>query len=469
MIKSAINILSLDPVFKRQVLNEEKNIFKKVVPYVTPIFIGFSIVDYYTVEGGNLFEFIILRLTAVITSTLLYYVLRGNAKYGLRKLACFGPYLLYIQYITIKYQLALSPYYAGLALIIFPAAIYLPTKLSLSLRLYTISLSPFLYFLINKILDNNLEYLNPLLMSIGMIVLCSVCSDQMLRESINRIKNKIALSNEVHNRGRIINQKVNEITSMKAFEKQFSPQVIKEIQKNPNLYDDMRKEDLVIIVFDIVESTKKSNELAPENYKYVIEEIFDLINSVCIKWDITIDKFTGDGAQVFAGSPTKYMNDLERAVNASVELLEKLEKRQNSLILKWKDKVELKVAISSGSALVGFLGKGSVKSFTAIGNSVSFTHRLCSKANSNEILIFCDDKNLAKYINIKQYEIKNRVISDMKGISHEVNAKALNPLSKKEMSVFYGICDQCGSNLSMDAKQMIPRVVCLSCKEAELI
>ena len=467
MNKSVFFLLNLDPIYKKQILSEEKNIFRKVLYYVAPIFIAFGIIDYFTINNPNILEFLFLRSLAVLSSLFFYDKFRGT-KYGLRKLLCFSPYLFYLQYITINYNLSLNPYFAGIALIIFPAAIYLPTKFDMSLKLYSISLTPLLSFLLIKISSEQYEYLTPLMMSLGMILLCSVCSDQMLKESIQKIENKNALNTEIRNSGKIINQKVNEITTMKAFEKQFSPQIIREMQKDPDLYHDMKQEDLVIVVFDVIDSTKKASELDPENYRYVIEEVFDLINYICLKWDITIDKFTGDGAQVFAGSPKKYDNDLERALKASAELFLEISKRQHKYETKWNDQVGIKIGISVGQALVGFLGKGAVKSFTAIGATVSFTHRLCSKANSNEILLSAENlESVDKNVIGMQYTSQFKTISEMKGIEGSFKVLSLKRKTKNEVKTFYGHCETCSSDLILDTKERLPKVICQKCIENE--
>ena len=51
MNKSVFFLLNLDPIYKKQILSEEKNIFRKVLYYVAPIFIAFGIIDYFTINN----------------------------------------------------------------------------------------------------------------------------------------------------------------------------------------------------------------------------------------------------------------------------------------------------------------------------------------------------------------------------------------------------------------------------------
>jgi class 3 adenylate cyclase len=71
---------------------------------------------------------------------------------------------------------------------------------------------------------------------------------------------------------------------------------------------------------------------------------------------------------------------------AAKDTLLMLAARRSVLEAHWGEPIRVRIAICEGDALVGFLGRGTLKSFTAIGETVSLAHRLCSVCEPNGIL-----------------------------------------------------------------------------------
>jgi class 3 adenylate cyclase len=294
-------------------------------------------------------------------------------------------------------------------------------------------------------------------------------SSQHLRDLVEvTILNDMEKRADLRTRAQEVRDKAAELMKRKRFESQFSPQVVARVLNNIHNYEKLNAESICTLVIDIKDSSSKSDALTPAAYAEVVEEVFDIIAACCLKWNITVDKFTGDGAQAFAGSPERRPDDLKRCVDACIEILKMLQARQDYLSLRWQGKVELRFGICEGTALVGFLGKGAMRSFTAIGNNVSLTHRLCAESNPNSILVHCSPSQ-EEIFSVGTYAKKTKQVKNLKGFEEKsFRVLELTPRFLEQELKDIGRCDICLTPLVMkENAQGIPQVVCPACSNKE--
>lgn len=301
-------------------------------------------------------------------------------------------------------------------------------------------------------------------MSVGSLGFCVINSHLIRDEVVQRLRASQALATELQSREEEVRQKVSELSRRKRFESQFSPQVINHILENESVLDVLAKKNICTAVFDIKDSTEKASLLPSENYSEVVEEIFDIISACCLKWNITIDKFTGDGAQAFAGAPNTHWDDLQRTISASADVIRMIKGREDYLSFRWKGEVQVKIGIVEGEALVGFLGKGSMRSFTAIGSAVSLAHRICAEAPPNSFLILTK-QDLYSQISDIEYIKRHRQVKNLKGFNDRTfSVVELAPRIEQQELQALGRCKECATPLVLIEKPNgLPQLQCPSC------
>lgn len=434
--------------------------------FITGIYLLFSIVDALSAPTYPWIFWFTLRVVTAAMGLGLYFSLRGRVPYATRNCLFVLPYFYTIEGIMIFNDLSYSPYFAGLVICLFTVSWLFPMKWRQTLPMFSFLALPSIIFFASRLPHEFSYAVVGLSMSIGSVIFCVTNSQLIRREIINRLKASRALARELSNREEEVRQKVHEISKRKRFESQFSPQVIQHVLQNEANVVELAQKSIVTLVFDIKDSSKKASDLEPRAYAEVIEEIFDIVAAACLKWDITIDKFTGDGAQAFAGAPKKHSDDIERSINAAADALRMLRARSDYLSLRWEDPVELRIGIVDGSALVGFLGKGSLRSFTAIGSSVSLTHRICAQAEPGKILLLSPVNDVNQRIPAYEFEKRRITLHSLKGFEdQEFQVIELSTKTRDKEFQDFGRCKECATPLMMtEQANGIPKLECPSCK-----
>ena len=107
-----------------------------------------------------------------------------------------------------------------------------------------------------------------------------------------------------------------------------------------------------------------------------------------LKYDITIDKFLGDGVLGFSNNPLKQDDYIERVLRCSQEIIDRLNYKRDIYEQLWSGPFNVRIGIAVGNAAVGFYGSDMhVKSYTAIGKVINLAARINGTAPSNGIVL----------------------------------------------------------------------------------
>jgi class 3 adenylate cyclase len=86
-----------------------------------------------------------------------------------------------------------------------------------------------------------------------------------------------------------------------------------------------------VLFVDLVGFTSYSEGRDPEDVRSMITAYFDLAREVIERFGGTVDKFIGDAVMAWWGATTSNEDDAERAVRASLELVERVEEMGENL------------------------------------------------------------------------------------------------------------------------------------------
>lgn len=467
-VKSIWSNRSRSHLHTRLALRDEASFFYRLLPVISVIYVLFVAVDCVSAKTERWWIYLIIRSVAVILSYLGFRWSRGRTRYGFRVYLASAPYVYAIQLIMCLENLAFSPYLAGVAIVMLCVAVLFPVRLSVAVVLNLLFIVPLLIWCA---LTGDLELWQQSLfafMVVGAGVLAVVNSAQMGIDVVERMIASERLSRDLGKRHKEIRDKAEELLRRKVFEHQFSPQVVNAVLKDRSLVQKMDKREIVVVVIDVADSTQRANTLAPDLYKEVIEEVLDVFSAACLKWDITLDKFTGDGVQAFAGAPISGSDCLERAVFSCLDTIKMLHLRLGHLNLIWGKPLEVRFAINEGDALVGFIGRGIYKSYTAVGDVVSFTHRLVANPKPWDIAVYSWKRDLSFLGELGQFTSKRQAVTNLKGfVDQRFPCMFLSPKMDQGDQVDVGRCADCSTPLVLeDGPNGLPRVSCPACRGA---
>lgn len=373
--------------------------------YVVPLYLFFSVADYIWYSEYYLL-FFKLRLGTVVSLVLVgRYVKRFGT--DLPKVEIGATIFTALCVFPIHYMLYLlpnddSPYYSGLILTLVAIA----TGLRLTWKMYFINLFimyvPFILLGIGKGAGlNGYFYLNlTFMISVGAIA--SVGRSFFENVNAREFKSRIGLEQEIESRGRVIKEKTEETVKLNSLSKQFSPQVIKSIQDGVISFQSTHSSEICAVFVDIKDSTSKFLTLTDENLQKVISMYMEDVMGVMLRYDITIDKFLGDGILGFSNDPVAQDDYIERVILASFEIIERLHAKFDVYNALWLSSMDVRIGIATGPASVGFYGsERHVKSYTALGKVMNLASRVNGIGGVNEVTISSDVLHKLNYKNSK--------------------------------------------------------------------
>lgn len=432
---------------------------------VAVVYFLFAIIDNIIIAGKFSALFFLLRFGAIAFSTFMFYFCRGRTRYGIRIFLTVAPYVYTVEALGAIYNLEFTPYGAGIFLILFTAAMLFPLRVKVAAVSYGLYLLPlFLSFPRLIALQGIVSTCIYLSMLLGCYILCIVNCARLYNDLFDRLKMSEQLSRANGMKEKEIRRQAEQLYRRRVFENQLSPQVAKAVLLDPNLVQEKRKSIITNIVIDVQDSTEKISNLPIEDYSYVIDEVLDLFSATCLKWNITIDKYMGDGAQAFSGAPIPFPDDLSRALFACRDTILMIQGRKDSLESKWRGKLNLRFAVCKGEAVVGFHGKGIFKPYTASGAMVSFTHRLSSVPKPWTIAL-CD-WTLSNEPVPSGFSSQKTTVEGLKGFGHQKFAVSILTLnSDLEDKLDLGRCPDCEGPLVYEESAGVAfKIYCPGCK-----
>lgn len=320
----------------------------------------------------------------------------------------------------------------GLSFIPFSMRFFLGTALAIYLPYYLVVL-----FRLQDTVTLRSILLNSFFIA-GSITICFLIRFFHEQLRLRELNSRLALKAEVSNRDNIIRSKTEEAVRLNTLSTQFSPQVVQAIRDN--------RTQICAIFVDIVGSTERVVHLDQAKVDLVLGRFMDTVVTIFLKYDITIDKFQGDGILAFANDPIKYGDYIQRTCLAALEVRTALAQDHEFYFMNWKKEMQIRIGVSAGYANVGFYGnKKFFRSYTAIGAPLPFASRLTNLAEPNQILV---DSDIAQHLLRDAFEIRNigeRIIKGFEGHQHYVFELLHAPANKMDTNTKH--CPHCADSV----------------------
>ena len=177
------------------------------------------------------------------------------------------------------------------------------------------------------------------------------------------------------------------------FQLYVAPNVVERILSDP---DAVRlggaRQTISVLFADLQGFSGLSERIAPEDLVDVLNHYLSLMAETIISHEGTIDKFMGDGVMAFFNAPFAQADHALRAAGAALNLQEEIVKFHRRLTPDLR--LNLRIGISTGDAVVGNVGTNRIMSYTAIGHTVNLARRLQEQAEPGQVLISEDTLHL---------------------------------------------------------------------------
>src|ERR1700752_4353765 len=152
----------------------------------------------------------------------------------------------------------------------------------------------------------------------------------------------------------------------------------------------IERRQLSVLFCDLVGSTALSARLDPEDFSAIIAGYRRCISETVAGLDGFVARPHGDGAVVFFGYPQAHEDDAERAVQASLALVQAVS------TLPAKEKLRARVGVATGLALVGDMSDTAISEEHGIlGDTPNLAARLQSLAQPGCVIISDRTKTIA--------------------------------------------------------------------------
>ena len=425
-----------------------------------PLFVVFWCCD-WLFAPKLAWTFLLLRLSVLpVSAFVLFWVKKDSSL----RVAKFGMYLLVLSYsICISVMIFMtggpsSPYYAGLNLVCIGTIMLVPWTIKEAILTVLMTYSSLLIMVVFSFFEYKLNWhdlaIVNLFFAFSTIVISLLSRSYMNGMRRRELAFKIALENEVDSRQKLIEIKVQEAISLRGLSQQHSPQVVRAIQEGRiHLDGKVNSSSICAIFVDIANSTERIVRLDKDSVLKVINRFMNTVADVMVRFDITVDKFLGDGMLGFCNEPYRFPDYVERVALCASKIIDEIKLDRDFYLDNWHDELQIRVGIAMGYASVGFFGGSSMfRSYTAIGPVVNLASRLCSRAEPNGIVVSNEVKQVLE--KDSRYELTSLGVITLRGFeADKIKAFSMKLMlsagSDAETSFGVEHCDKCGERLSL--------------------
>jgi class 3 adenylate cyclase len=147
------------------------------------------------------------------------------------------------------------------------------------------------------------------------------------------------------------------------------------------------RRQLTVMFCDLVDSTKLSSRLDPEEYREVVRAYQRVCTEVIQRYDGHIAQLLGDGLLIYFGYPQAHEDDAQRAVRTGLGILAGMGDLNTHLQQDKGIQLALRVGIHTGLVVVGAMGSGDRQEQLALGETPNVAARIQGLAAPNTVAV----------------------------------------------------------------------------------
>lgn len=162
----------------------------------------------------------------------------------------------------------------------------------------------------------------------------------------------------------------------KSLSKYFSPAIVDEITKNPDMLVGGKRQEVTILFQDIRNFTKMSEKMNPIDLAEFLNEFRARMTRVVFENSGTLDKYIGDAIMATFGTPSITPNDSLNAVLTGKGMLASLSEWNSIRKKQGKEEIKIGIGLHCGEVFTGNIGFEGRMEYTVIGDAVNTASRI---------------------------------------------------------------------------------------------
>src|SRR2546422_774564 len=147
------------------------------------------------------------------------------------------------------------------------------------------------------------------------------------------------------------------------------------------------RRQLTVTFCDLVDSTKLSGQLDPEEYREVVRAYQRVCTDVIQRYEGHIAQLLGDGLLVYLGYPQAHEDDAHRAVRTGLGILDAMGDLNTHLQQTKGIQLAVRLGIHTGLVVIGEMGGTGRQEQLALGETPNLAARLQGLAEPNTVVI----------------------------------------------------------------------------------
>jgi class 3 adenylate cyclase/predicted ATPase/predicted transcriptional regulator len=167
---------------------------------------------------------------------------------------------------------------------------------------------------------------------------------------------------------------------------------------------------------DLVDSTKLSSQLDPEEYREVVRAYQRVCTEVIQRYDGYIAQLLGDGLLVYFGYPQAHEDDAQRAVRAGLGVLAALGDLNKGLQQTKGIQLAIRVGVHTGLVVVGAMGGAGRQEQLALGEVPNVCSRIQGLAAPNTVCMSDATHRLVQ----GYFDCQDLGAQALRGVSHPI-------------------------------------------------
>ena len=166
----------------------------------------------------------------------------------------------------------------------------------------------------------------------------------------------------------------------------FSPQLAEAILSGGN--DDplqSHRRDITVVFCDLRGFTAFAEISEPEEVMSVLREYHAATGELILRYEGTLERFTGDGMMIFFNDPVPVPDAAERAIRMALAVRDRIGEMSKGWAARGYELTH-GIGIAQGYATLGAIGFEGRWDYGAIGTVTNLAARLCAEAAANQVL-----------------------------------------------------------------------------------
>jgi class 3 adenylate cyclase/predicted ATPase len=138
---------------------------------------------------------------------------------------------------------------------------------------------------------------------------------------------------------------------------------------------------------DLVDSTRLSSQLDPEEYRDMVRAYQRVCTDVIQRYDGHIAQYLGDGLLIYFGFPVAHEDDAQRAVRAGLGIFDAIVDLNQGLQQTTGIQLAIRIGINTGLVVVGEMGSSGRQEQLALGETPNVAVRIQGLAAPNSLVV----------------------------------------------------------------------------------